>query len=110
MWSRLLAVLLVLAMWPALGETVETVVHLAEHGDLAHDPTDHPDENPLGSDEHGCSGMFHLCATGHVSVTYSPIAPASVRRPAPPQLLGVTEPLEARGQDAPMPPIRPPIA
>ena len=40
MRSRLLALLLVLAIWPALGEAVELVVHLAEHGDLAHDRGD----------------------------------------------------------------------
>jgi len=110
MWSRLLAVLLVLAMWPALGETVETVVHLAEHGDLAHDPADHPGESPLGSDEHGCSGTFHLCAAGHVNMAgpqaVAMTASAPARLPAP----RTPAPLDESGRDAPLPPIRPPIA
>ena len=110
MWSRLLAVLLVLAIWPALSETVETVVHVAEHGDLAHDPADHPGENPLGSDEHGCSGTFHLCSAGHVNMAgpqaVAFTATAQPRLPAP----GTTAPLVESGSEAPMPPIRPPIA
>jgi hypothetical protein len=108
--SRLLALLLVLAMWPALGETVEMAVHFAEHGDLAHDPVDHPGESPLGSDEHGCSGTFHLCSAGHANMAgpraVSFTAAAQPRLPAP----GMPAPLDERGRDAPVPPIRPPIA
>lgn len=110
MWSRLLAVLLVLAMWPALGETIELAAHLVEHGDLAHDPDDHPGESPPGSDEHGCSGTFHLCSAGHVSVLgvsrVSFIDTARPRLPAP----RTPAPLDECGRDAPLPPIRPPIA
>lgn len=110
MWSRLLAVLLVLAIWPALSETVELAVHFADHGDLAHDPAGHPDDRPLGTDEHGCSGTFHLCAGGQAGVigpaqvTLAAIAPPRVRVTRP------SAPLDASGLDAPMPPIRPPIA
>lgn len=110
MRSRLLALLLVLAIWPALGETVELVVHLAEHGDLAHDLTDEHAGVPLGADEHGCSALFHLCSSGQVSATTPGSAVAAVTAPvgmlAPP----IAPPLDRLGCDAPMPPIRPPIA
>lgn len=110
MWTRLLAILLVLALWPALGETVELAVHLAEHGDLAHDRAGHPDESPLGSDEHGCSGTFHLCAVGHVNVTSSPRVSFAAFAAPRFSVAGTPAPLDASGLGAPMPPIRPPIA
>lgn len=48
-------------MWPAVGELVEMTVHAVEHGDIAHEEGDEHDSAPLGEDEHGCSGTFHLC-------------------------------------------------
>lgn len=110
MLQRLLAVLLVLALWPALGETVELAVHLAEHGDLAHAPHDAHEGEPLGANEHGCSGVFHLCSGGHVSATSAPhvvtsvVALARVTTPATPP------PLSREGQHEPAPELRPPIA
>lgn len=110
MVSRLLAFVLVLAMWPALGETVEFAVHLAEHGDLAHDPADEHAGAPLGADEHGCSALFHLCSSANLSATATPrvsvVRAVVVGRPMP----LIAAPLDERGRDAPTPPIRPPIA
>ncbi len=110
MWSRILALILVLALWPALGETVEIAMHLAQHGDLAHEPTDHHDGSPLGADEHGCSGTFHLCASGHVSALSAPRVTVVVTRPSRTPAPAIAAPLDELGRDAPIPPIRPPIA
>jgi hypothetical protein len=107
--SRLLALLLVLALWPALGETVELVVHLADHGDLAHDPAGEHEESPLGDDEHGCSALFHLCASGHAAASMPGlmvVATATLRTAAP----RIPAPLDERGCGPRTPPIRPPIA
>ena len=107
---RVVAVMLALAMWPALSETVELVAHVAAHRDLPH-VIDHTHDNtPLGQDEHGCSGAFHLCACQHsppivARAFAAPFqmapAPTSSSHPAPSFVIG-------RGP-AP-PPTRPPIA
>ena len=110
MWSRLLAVLLVLAMWPGLSELVELAQHAVEHGDIAHDQSDEHDSAPLGEDEHGCSGTFHLCPCH--SPTPAMASADTVRVPA-------GETIEACAQLTPSyqvglglaaPPTRPPIA
>lgn len=61
MFVRFLALLLTVAMWPGLSELVELTVHAAEHGDVAHGDDDEHGSAPLGEDEHGCSGAFHVC-------------------------------------------------
>src|SRR5688572_3511361 len=58
---RILALALVLAILPTTGEMLELVVHLARHGDVAHEVGDDHGSAPMGTDEHGCSGTFHLC-------------------------------------------------
>lgn len=110
MRSRLLALLLVLAIWPALGETVELAVHLAEHGDLAHDPADEHAGVPLGADEHGCSALFHLCSSGQGNATSTPRVIVAMTAPVGRLAPAIAPPLDQRGCDAPTPPIRPPIA
>lgn len=110
MWSRLIAVLLVLALWPALGETVELVAHVIAHGDLAHASADSHDEGPLGANEHGCGGTFHLCSAGHVNVSSPPGVAVGVAVAPRVWSLPLSAPLGMRGCDVPAPPIRPPIA
>jgi hypothetical protein len=68
----LVAVFLVYLMTPGSLELTESLGHLVVHGDSAHaDPEEHDGQaDPDGSDEHGCSGGYHLCvchqATGFV--------------------------------------------
>jgi hypothetical protein len=65
---RALAILLLLAVLPT-AELVEQAVHVIEH--VAHGETPghsaHHDQEP--GDEHGCTGLVHLCATHQVQVT-----------------------------------------
>ena len=75
MLIRLLALFLTVAMWPGLSELVELTVHAAEHGDVAHAEDDDHDGSPLGEDEHGCSGTFHLCPCHHPTPVVGPTVP-----------------------------------
>jgi hypothetical protein len=64
---RGLAILLLLAVLPSV-ELAEQLAHVIEH--VAHGETPshsaHHDTEP--GDEHGCTGLVHLCATNHVQV------------------------------------------
>jgi hypothetical protein len=65
---RMLALLVLLAVLPTV-ELVEQVVHVVEHaldGD-APDHLAHHDESD--GDEHGCTGLVHLCGCHHTQVT-----------------------------------------
>ena len=107
MLRTLLLFTLIFSLAPSVGEVVETVVHRAVEGHWAHS-VPHGDEQ-VGSDEHGCSPMAHLCHC-------CPTQPArrgehielAVNSPLTPN-----RPLEAP-EAAPdvwtEPPIRPPIA
>lgn len=111
MWSRLVALILVLAMWPAAGETVELVAHVAEHGDLAHGADDEHDSMPLGDREHGCSSTFHLCGAAYHIPMRIAAAPSEVQPPSPAgNRSELPAPAHPLGLDAPAPIIRPPIA
>lgn len=105
--ARILAILLTLSILPSTMELVEAVVHWAQHGDSAHG--DDHDSTALGTDEHGCSGTFHLCACHTASV----VAPSVVTDLSVYSFLeyeaGV-EPASHVGLGATAPPIRPPIA
>jgi hypothetical protein len=102
------ALLLTLSLLPSM-EGIELVVHLVQHGDLAHGERDGHENSALGSDEHGCTGTFHLCgchtATALASTEssaqalYYPISHAACFRASGREGLGATAP-----------PIRPPIA
>lgn len=110
MRSRILALLLVLAIVPVSGEVVELAVHWVTEGDVAHVAGDAHDTAPLGADEHGCSGLFHLCACHTAQATPAP-AVAAAAHPAPACGRVVARaPLPDRGRGAPPPTIRPPIA
>jgi hypothetical protein len=105
--SWILALLMTLSLLPTL-EVVEAVVHWVEHGDLAHGGGEEHG-SALGADEHGCTGIFHLCACHTASV----IAPAlQGEMPGPLATAGdeCFSPVQRAGLGATAPPIRPPIA
>jgi hypothetical protein len=107
--ARFLALLLVLAIWPSTGETAEYVVHWIQYGDAAHAAGDAHEESPIGADEHGCSGMFHLCSCHAPSqgtlprlAELAPHFPPADQRP-------LVTPTGGHGCEARAPLIRPPI-
>lgn len=82
-------------------------VHWVEHGDLAHGEHE---RSALGRDEHGCTGLFHLCGCHTASAT-APAALAQSARPLPAQRrAGFFARVDRDGRGAQAPPIRPPIA
>lgn len=89
-------------------EVVELVVHWVEHGDLAHGERDGHERSALGSDEHGCTGAFHLCGC-HTASMIAAGEPAQLRAERVVQR-DVIFPVDVRvGRGAMAPPIRPPI-
>ena len=105
---RILALALVLAILPTTGELLELVVHWAQHGDVAHQVGDDHGSAPLGTDEHGCSGTFHLCPCHTAQATTPPSCDV-----APPVTLArridALGPVPRLGLGAPAPSFRPPI-
>ena len=73
---RLIAIGVLLGLVPGVGELIENTGHLALHGDLAHAGS-HGDED--AGAEHGCTGVFHLCACHNGPAVALP----SCERPAP---------------------------
>lgn len=57
---RIAALVLLLVLFPGAGEAIENAVHLVGFGHTAH-AADTPDHHEPAGNEHGCSGMFHLC-------------------------------------------------
>ncbi len=104
--SWLVALVLIFSILPSV-EVVESVVHLLEHGDMAHD--EHDGGIALGSSEHGCSGSFHMC--GHTA-NMIPTSGHLVVQPhdVPPTAATLFSLHSSRGRGAMAPPIRPPIA
>lgn len=108
MRTWILALLLALSLLPSM-ELIELAVHLVEHGDLAHGERDGHERSALGSDEHGCTGTFHLCGCHTASAT----AAAEHRVQAHHYPISHAVCFSAGGRDglgATAPPIRPPIA
>ena len=71
MWSRLLALLLVVALVPT-AELTEQAAHIVEHV-LEHEAPmhgAHHDDGPLDCN-HGCTGIIHVC-TCHHAVALTP--------------------------------------
>jgi hypothetical protein len=66
---RAIALLVLFAVMPT-AELTEQVVHLVEHVLHADAPdhSAHHDESQQG-DEHGCTGLVHLCGCHHTQVT-----------------------------------------
>ncbi|MDB4962833.1 MAG: hypothetical protein JWP01_2832 [Myxococcales bacterium] len=102
---RLLSILLLLAVLPTV-ELTEQVVHLVEHA-LEVEAADHTAHHDPG-DEHGCTGLMHLCSCHHTQVNVAPTITAtssvetraSIATRVPPTLIDLNS-LE--------PPHRPPI-
>ena|SRR3990167_8770357 len=96
-----------LTIVPSAMEMVEAVVHWVEHGDSAHG--DGHDASALGTDEHGCSGTFHLCGCHSANVMAPSVVVAMDLHTRSDHEAGV-EPVSRAGLGATAPPIRPPIA
>ncbi len=103
-----LVLALVLGLVPGLGEIVETVVHYAVEGHLAHSDADHGDLGDVGH-EHGCGGAQHVCGCcGSQVFVAQPVSSA----------VGALASRESTSSDGrhlvslhdPAPPRRPPIA
>ncbi|OFX21384.1 MAG: hypothetical protein A2V77_07935 [Anaeromyxobacter sp. RBG_16_69_14] len=109
MLKKLLAVVLLIVVTPAVAEVAEAVAHLASHGDHVHANDGH--HPPMGNDEHGCTPSLHfcLCCAG---------APATIRNmssdgvPVDTALARTSAPRAADrlGRLADPPPLPPPIA
>lgn len=56
-----LTVLLLWALFPAVGEIVENALHFVREGHAAHGDSDGDDHDPAGP-EHGCTDVVHLCS------------------------------------------------
>lgn len=104
---RILAFLLMLTIVPSAMEMVEAVVHWVEHGDSAH--ADGHDAAALGTDEHGCSGTFHLCGR-HAPGVMTPSFVVNLSVDSCADHGSCFEPAVRAGLGATAPPIRPPIA
>jgi hypothetical protein len=66
--------LVLISVWllvPGAFELVEESVHLAMHGDLAHDPLAGKGHTPFGQED-GCGGGFHLCSCCHSQFSENP--------------------------------------
>ncbi|MDQ3335940.1 MAG: hypothetical protein M4D80_12290 [Myxococcota bacterium] len=103
---RGLAILLLLAVLPSV-ELAEQLAHVIEH--VAHGETPshsaHHDAEP--GDEHGCTGLVHLCATNHSQVTtQAVVAMTTVETIA---VIAVALPPPLADKNALEPPQRPPI-
>jgi hypothetical protein len=70
--SRLLALVFLLAVLPTV-EVTEQLAHVVEHVVAAEVPdhSAHHDDGAPG-DEHGCTGLIHLCSCHHTQVTANP--------------------------------------
>jgi hypothetical protein len=106
--ARIVALLIVLSIVPSSMELIEVAVHWIEHGDLAHGDQDGHDTSALGTDEHGCSGTFHLCGCHTASVLAPSIATVVHGFDAIDTRMCFT-PVTRAGLGAMAPPIRPPI-
>lgn len=75
---KLCAFVLILAMLPGVAEILESAVHLATEGHLAHSAPDGDRHEPTGP-EHGCTAIFHYCGC-HASLAFlgPPFPPATV--------------------------------
>ena len=104
----LVALLLIHGMDPALGEVVESAVHFAMAGHLAHSDADHGDLGNQG-DEHGCGTTEHRCQCCSSQVVAPPASTdVAHRAPSARRMFAPTASLITA--DDPSPPYRPPIA
>jgi hypothetical protein len=104
---RVLAILLLLAVLPTV-ELAEQLVHVVEHALHAETPdhSAHHDAEP--GDEHGCTGLVHLCATHQAQVT-TQAAPQPVVSIETLAVMTIDLPPALTDKNALEPPHRPPI-
>jgi hypothetical protein len=103
---RAIALLVLFAVMPT-AELTEQVMHVVEHV-LDAEAADHGAHHEEG-DEHGCTGLVHLCACHHAQVTLGAavvvtttiLAAGSLSNEAPISLVDLNSPEPAQ---------RPPIA
>jgi hypothetical protein len=108
-----IAILLLVAVTPIVPEVVEAGVHVVLHGDLPHheDSGDgHQGQDPRGTDEHGCTPLFHSCSC-HLPMSAAPAwAAASVTVILDGSTDARVHSTLAGGRVGEPPPIRPPIS
>jgi hypothetical protein len=110
---RLLVVLALLwTVTPTAPEVTETAVHLLSHGDAPHTPAadhDGDHEDAGGTDEHGCTPLFHLCGchAPALTATSGRVAMAAALDDVTSLELPPLAASQSRASDPP--PIRPPI-
>jgi hypothetical protein len=104
----LLVIWLSVGLAPGFGEVVESSVHVATAGHLAHTEAAHGDFSDPGS-EHGCGTTEHLCGccTSQV-VAAGPAVWAIGPTTTTPELAHPGA--QVASLDEPAPPYRPPIA
>jgi len=105
---RVLAILLLLAVLPSM-ELAEQLAHVIEHALHAESPghSAHHDAEP--GDEHGCTGLVHLCMTHQAQVTAAatPRIDRSIETLA---VVALASPTRLFDKHALEPPHRPPIS
>lgn len=106
---KILVLLLLFTLTPSASELVETVAHVALHGDYVHaDDGRHP-SSPAG-DEHGCSPLFHTCGCHSNALGATTVAQALKTAAPPPRDATVDAPATSHEREPEPPPHRPPIA
>ena len=98
-------------MAPGVMEVAEVAVHYAKYGDRADAVGDRHGNPPLGQDEHGCSGAFHVCHCCGLQSVQVPDRIATVVGLDTPrvEVAGVPVVETLSGLPQPMPGLRPPI-
>ncbi len=105
---RLLALVLLFAVLPTV-ELIEQAVHVVEHAIDGDAPTHSAHHDDSHGDEHGCTGLVHLCGCHHTQITASTVATTS-RAVETLASLAPSAPGTLRGLTSIAPPHRPPIA
>ena len=104
---RVLAILLLLAVLPTV-ELAEQLTHVIEHA-LQGDPAGHGahhDHDGQPADEHGCTGLVHLCA--HQAQVTAATAPRVEQRIETIAVVAIGLPPQLVDRNALEPPQRPP--
>lgn len=105
---RLLALLVLFAVLPT-AELTEQVAHVVEHVLEAEAPDHLAHHDGTHSDEHGCTGLVHLCSCHQTQITVS-LTTALARGVEAAAALASTTPTSLVDLTSPEPGQRPPIA
>jgi hypothetical protein len=103
---RGLAILLLLAVLPS-AELVEQLVHVIEHVAHGETPGHSAHHDADAGDEHGCTGLVHLCATNQSQVTTFALPTMTTNETIAVVIVALPPPLSDK--TALEPPHRPPI-